>query len=447
MCKACFDRTKTINRPTLEKLKQRGICITCGGEWVGIHVGYYHPDNKYYEVRRKKEHTENRLCHFSRTEICEQGERCRYAHNRLELEVWIEQEKMFTEMKRPSSEKIRCVICKVEFRDVPNLETHLESRDHVARTKVMKILPEVGSSLQYKGPIRARPKVPFSKDTYELCRSFMKHGRCEDSTECKHAHTDEELKVWMEAQIAEKEVIERREPHISSSYASQSFSSQSQGGACRYSSSSNRNRDSKRKSEMSSSEPEKIENDSEYYWRVQGEIQFIRIEDVVKNRPNHVEILCNNDLEQTMEEESSKEFKWVFRIKSSKREILHGILLYEDRNMFKLEGVHKGVKEGKYSELNFPYVPNRNCYQLQQEINCATYIDVTLVFKPRIGQHRVYFVIECMDGGLVTREVKVKVKGITFKEAGETVKSETVPIPKKVSSVQDILPVNWELPG
>ena len=489
MCKACFNQTKTRNRPTLEMSRKRGTSNTCRGEWVEITVGYYHPDNKYYEIRLKKPISVNRLCHFSRTDICDRGERCRYAHNRLELEVWIAEDKMSVEMRNPKSTKIHCVICKVDFKEVHFLERHLQSREHVSRTDSMKILPEVGSSLEYNGPIRARPKIPYPKDTYELCRNFNRFGRCDFFTGCKHAHSEEELKVWLEAQEAEEEARKRKKEQSSSRYKSQSsssrpiggaayssghwnrtqstpssysssssqstsssnasssrsqsFSSQSQDGACKNPSSSNWNKDSRSRSEMSSSEPEPIESDLGYYWRVRGEIEFIRIEDVVKNRPNHIEILCNNDLQQTLDE-SPKEFKWMFRIKSSKREILHGIILYNDRNMFKLEGVHKGVEGGKYSEIKFPYIPNRNCYQLQREIDSTMFIDVNLLFKSKIGQYQVYIVVECKDGGLVARKVNIKVKEITFKQASEIFKSETVPIFKKVSSVQDILPVNWE---
>ena len=559
VCKACFDRTKARNRPTLEKSKQRGICNTCRGDWVGINVGYYHPDNKYYEIHRRLYYSENRLCSFNVTELCDRGDRCRYAHNRLELELWIEQEKMFTDMKSPSWNQLRCVICKVVFKDVPSLEMHLQSREHVRRTESLRILPEVGSSLKYIGPIRARPKVLNTKDTYELCVDFTKNGKCDFFTGCKRAHSEEELKVWLEAQEAEEEARKIKKEQISSKYKSQSsksrssssascssgnknrsrtqstpssyssssryqspsssyssssryqspsssyssssryqspsssihsgnrsqstssaypsgnrsqstssgyhsdsrsqstssassntsnsrpqsFSSQNQDGACKYPSSSNWNQDSRSRSEMSSSEPEP-ESDLGYYWRVRGEIEFIRIEDVVRNRPEHIEILCNNHLEQTMEE-SPKEFNWVFRIKSSEREILHGIILYNDHNMFKLEGVHKGVEGGKYCEIKFPYIPNRNCHQLQQKIDSTTLIDVNLLFKPKIGQHQVYIVVEFMEGGLVARKVNVTVKGVTFKKANETFKAETKPpLMRQVPSVEDTLPINWE---
>ena len=541
VCEYCFNETKTRNRPILAKSRYRGTCDSCGGEWLGINVGYYDPDRRYYPVRRRLFYSEHIFCPYVKDDRCYRGEKCRYAHNQLELELWIEEEKWLEDMKRPSSDKIRCVICKVEFRDVPNLVTHLESRDHVARTKGMKILPEVGSSLQYKGPIRARPKVPFSKVTYEVCRSFMRHGRCDFSTGCKYAHSDEELKVWKQAQKAEEENRERsrdnrdrrdrggqnfpryrsqsssshasanasgysngsrsqsppssysssnrsqstpnsyssgnKSQSTSSSYhsgnksqstssgyhssgryqstsstssntsssRSQSFSSQSQDGACKNPSSSKKKKQkNKTASNVISSKPQKIEEDSEYYLRVQEEIQLIRIEDVVMNRPKHIEILCDNHLEQTMDE-LPQEFKWVFRIKSTKREFLHGITLYEDRNMFKLKGVYKGVEKSKYSEIKFPDIPNRTYYHLQQEIDSTTFIDINLLFKPKIGQHQVYIVVECKDGGLVAREVNVKVKGVTFKKASETFKAETKPLRmKQVPPVQDILPVNWE---
>ena len=425
VCKYCFNLTKTSNPPVLEESSYLGTCISCGGEWVGINIGYYNPDKKYYQVRRRQYNSENELCRLNIKDKCNQGEKCRYAHNRLELELWIEEEeKLLTEMKNVITNKIRCVICKIEFRDVPNLETHLQSRDHVTRTNG-----------QYKGPIRARPKVPFSKDTYEMCRNFMRHGRCDFSTGCKYAHSKEELKVWKQAQMAE-ENSSRAKPPISSSYSS---------GIATDTSSHSRFKSQRRDI------PNQIEGDSEYYRGVQGEIQFLTIEDVVKNRPKHIEILCNNHLEQIMDE-SPKEFKWVFRIKSSKQEILQGITLYEDRNVFKLEGVHKGVEGGKYCEIKFPYIPNRTCYQLQQEINSTTFIDVTLAFKPKIGQHQVYIVVECMDGGLVARKVNVKVKGVTCKDREKSMVRKANPVESSktgnsIRPFEDVVPLQGYTEG
>ena len=410
---------------------------------MGMKVGYYQPDNTYYEIRRKLYYSENILCNSSITDVCDRGDRCRYAHNILELEVWLEEDKLLEEMTNPSSNKIHCIICRVEFEDGYNLQTHLRSNEHASRTTSMKILPEVGSSLLYKGPIRERPKVPFGLDTYELCRHFMKHGRCDYLFGCKHAHSEEELNVWIQAQIAEEESRKKRRGQSSSRSKSQSSRSYASGNA-NPSSSHSSSKSKPFSSSKNQHESEEVEGESEYFWQVQGEIEDQKIKDIVKNMPEHIEILCNNNLRQTMEG-STKEFKWVFRIKSSKRELLHGITLYDDRNMFKLERVLKGVEGGIWSEIKFPDTPNRICYELQQEIERAAYIDVTLVFKSQIGQHRVYFVVECMDGGLVAREVKVKVKGVTFQGANESFIDKTKPpLKKKVPPAQDILSINWK---
>ena len=42
------------------------------------------------------------------------------------------------------------------------------SNEHEARTEGMRILRDVGSSLEYTGPIRTRPKPSFHTNSYEV---------------------------------------------------------------------------------------------------------------------------------------------------------------------------------------------------------------------------------------------------------------------------------------
>ena len=471
VCKHCFDLTRCRNPPTLEKSYHRdGNCKTCGNKWIGINVGYYDQDRKWYVIRSRPFDSKHSLCRDHIFGAKCYRPHCRYAHNKLELQCWIEEEDLVMKRKRPGAHKISCVICRIDFKDIPNLRTHMESNEHETRTEGMRILREVGSSLEYTGPIRTRPKPSFHTKTYEVCKHLFRHGRCGYGTGCKHAHSEEELKVWKQAHMVEEEIRSRnrerrgqRPPYpnapSSSSYdsysanndasssRSESVFSQSQSGACKYPSSKfEKNPAFKRKAEEYSRVTEKIEGESEYVKRIYGEIDFIGIEDVINNRPDHIEILCPKNLTQTLED-TSNEISWLLRMKSSKPDQIQGVLLYDHRNVFKLGEVYKGYYEGgRRDEVKFSYLPNRTCYQLRQEVTKDSYIDVVVIFKPSIGQHQVNFVVEWKDGVLVARKITARLRGAEFKEVTEMFRAETQSILiKKVPSVQDILPINWEL--
>ena len=471
VCKHCFDLTRYRNPPTLEKYYHRdGNCKTCGNKWIGMNVGYHNEDRKWYVIRPRPFDSKLSLCRDHQFGAKCYRPHCRYAHNKLELQFWIEEEDLVMKRKRPSAHKISCVICRIPLKDIPNLRTHMESNEHEIMTDSMRILRDVGSSLEYTGPIRKRPKPSFHTNTYELCKHLFRHGRCGYGTGCKHAHSEEELKVWKQGHMVEEEIRSRNRerrgqrpypnPPSSSSYASysanndasndassnrsESVFSQSQSGACKYPSPGfEKNPFFKRKAEEYSRVTEKIEGESEYVKRMYGEIDMRGIEDVINNRPDHIEIFCDKYLTQTLED--SNEFRWLLRMKSSKPDQIQGVLLYDHRNVFKLGEVYKGFEGGKRNEVKFPYLPNRNCYQLNQEVTKDMYLDVVVIFKPSIGQHQVNFVVEWKDGVLVARNIRARMRGAGFREVTEKFKAETQPIPKKkVSSVQDILPINWE---
>ena len=473
VCRDCFISTKFRNPPTLEQFYHRdGNCRTCGNKWIGINVGYHNQDTRWYEVRPRSFDSKHSLCRNHQFGAKCYRPQCRYAHNKLELQCWIEEEDLEMKRKTLSAHKISCVICRIDFKDIPNLQTHMVSNEHEIMTEGMRILRDVGSSLVYTGPIRTRPKPSFKTNTYELCKYFTRHGRCGYGAGCKNAHSEEELKVWKQAHMVEEEILLRNRerkgqrppdsnPQSSSSYASYSASNdasndasnsrsesvihQSKSGACKYPSSKFEKKPVlKRKAEEYSRVTENIEGESEYVKRMYEEIDFIGIEDVINNRPDHIEILCDKDLTQTLED-SSNEFRWLLRMKSSKPDRIQGILLYDHRNVFKLGEVYKEFEGGRKNEVKFPYLPNRAYYQLHQEVTKDTYIDVVVMFKPSIGKHQVNFVVEWKDGVLVARNIRARLRGAGFREVTENFKAETQPIPKKkVSSYQDILPINWE---
>ena len=104
VCKDCFMDTFAKNPPTLEKYRYRdGKCKSCGREWVGINVGYYNPLRKWYTVRPRPFNSKLSMCRYKMGGNCYRDWRCRSAHNQLELEIWIEDDRLLMSRKRPGN--------------------------------------------------------------------------------------------------------------------------------------------------------------------------------------------------------------------------------------------------------------------------------------------------------------------------------------------------------
>ena len=195
VCEDCFNESR--NPPIREEVSNSdGSCRTCGRMWKGINVAYYPPHRKWYKIRKRRYDSALYLCRDKMSGSCMRGVKCRRAHNTLELEIWIG----IDSSQRPGNSKFMCVVCSEEFKNLEHLNSHMLGQLHVTKTRNMRILPEVGHSERYIGPIRSRPKLTFGCDSYELCRKFTSERRvCQFGNGCKHAHSEEELKVWMDS--------------------------------------------------------------------------------------------------------------------------------------------------------------------------------------------------------------------------------------------------------
>ena len=454
VCKNCFKNTITKNPPILEKYHSRDMkCNTCSLEWVDINIGYYPPNNMWYEVRPRPFNSEQVLCRYKMTGQCYRDWRCRMAHNPLELEIWTEEERLIMSKKRPSKPKFGCIICRKDFRDNDNLKTHLMGKEHETKTYNMWILPDVGSSIEYTGPIRARPKLPYGKDLYELCRTFARHGKCQYSSGCKYAHSEEELKVWTEALTAERyERHDKKYSHSSfdkGASSSRSHSS-SQDGASRYpsgsSESQHQGRSRSRSKQPPSSGGDNVEGQPDHVKEVYRRIRDFGIEPCLRNFPKHIQITCSRSLTITVEERNkANELKWVFGLKTTQPEYLSSIMLYDHKNMFILGEIAKcSTKGAGRNDLKQPYAPNRTSYVVQQAFNQELYFEIALLCKPEVGVYKVKIVFQIRDDILVAKEVKVKMQGDGFKNVTENFRIATKREPFKAVMVEDLLKVNWE---
>ena len=370
-------------------------CKTCSLEWVDINVGYYPPNNKWYEVRPRPFNSEHVLCRDKMTGQCYRDWRCRRAHNPLELEIWVEEERLIMSGKRPSKPKFGCIICRKDFRDNDNLEIHLIGREHEIKTYNIWILPDVGSSIEYTGPIRTRPKFPYGKDL-----------------------------------------------------ASHSHSSSSQDGASRYpsDSSESQHQERSRSKQPPSSGADNVNGQPDHVKEVYRRIRDFGIEPCLTNFPKHIQIVCNSSLTITVEERNkANELKWVFALKTTQLEYLNSIVLYDHKNMFNLGEIAKcSTKEAGRNDLKQPYVPNRTSYVVQQGFNEESYFEITLLCKPEVGVFKVQIVFEITENILVGREVKVKTQGEGFQNITDNFRNATKRESVKVSMSEDLLKVNWE---
>ena len=415
-------------------------------------MGYYPPKNKWFDIRPKTFISEHVLCQHKISGLCKRDWKCRWAHNPLELEIWIEEERMLMNRKRPSQPKFGCIICRKECRDSSSLKAHLMGSEHHTKTCNMWILPDVGSSIEYTGPIRARPKLAYGKDSYELCCTYARSGRCQYTAGCKHAHSEEELRVWMAALIAKRhERHDRRYSHSASNKGhstSRSYSSSSQEGACRYPSESSDSHSqgmyssSHRKSSVSDS----VEEGPDHIKEVYSRIRDFGIESCLKDFPEHIQLTCSRSLTITVEEKKkANELKWVFGLKTTQPDYLSLILLYDHKNMFSLGEIWKcSTKGAGRNDMKQPYVPNRSNYLVQQAFNPESYFEVTLLCTPEVGAYRVQIIFQITNDILIAREVKVKTQGEGFQNISDNFFNATKREKVKFVMSEDLLKVNWE---
>ena len=63
----------------------------------------------------------------------------------------------------------------------------------------MRVLPSVGSSMDFKGTVRERPNLSLDADKYQMCEDVAKGVTCRFKNTCKYAHSKEEMTAWNDA--------------------------------------------------------------------------------------------------------------------------------------------------------------------------------------------------------------------------------------------------------
>ena len=441
VCKDCFTSTRFQSRPKLEVYRDReGKCLACGKAWNGVTVGYYPPDNNWYEVRPRPFNSEKVLCQNKLKGKCYRDTRCRRAHNKLELHVWSSEgreRKGANYIKKP---KFRCIICYDEFPNSENLNAHMQSEKHHARADALYILPEVGSCLEYTGPIRQRPKLPYHKQDYELCRSYARSNRCQYGTGCKHAHS-EELGVWKRALVSEEYYYSQRRRFNYQEEADSSSKSDYR------SNSPSSSKGAESGSERAHKRNEKrVDEDPEYLEHVIRAIRKNGIKTIIGNRPKHIELSCDKNLTVTVSEDNkSTQITWSFKLKARQPDRLIAIVLHEHDNVFRLGDIFKcSVKGTGKSQPRYECTSKKTSYLVDQEVSSEWFIEVALIGKPRIGRYTVCVVFQLDQEVFFGREVTLKIRGEEFRQVTDNFRTKNKPQPKCVPTIEDLLKVNWE---
>ncbi|KAI6648466.1 Methyltransferase-like protein 2A isoform X1 [Oopsacas minuta] len=460
VCEDCFNAQ--TNPPTLEKIANSdGSCRTCGRMWSGISVAYYAPHRKWYRIRNLRHEYKLYLCPNKISGRCFRGVACRRAHNILELEIWTAKE------KRPDKPRFSCVICDNEFPSIENLNAHMMSEVHKMKTKSMRILPEVGHSARYSGPIRARPKLVYGSHSYEMCR----YKRCRFYNACKNAHSHEEQKVWIDALQAETN--KHPDQNHSGKFDSFNYSSlSSKSDSYNYSSSGgySSSQGASRYPSSSDSRPQWISENTvtepDCLQEVYRAIDNFGLKACILP-PDYIRMECSTPVVVNVGE--SNENQSLLTLQSTQPEFLNSIVLYQHKGIFTLGDIFKCNKEGGIRErLKHPHNANRTNYLIFQAFDSDNFFELAIICKPQIGEHRVHVIFQLQDGLLLAKEICVKPTGDEFKEVRENFMNTINPVPTHIPVVPSVpahahiptqpvpargrtpvadsmLPVNWEL--
>ena len=404
VCEDCFNESR--NPPIREKVyNSDGSCRTCGRMWIGIDIAYYPLHRKWHKIRKRRYDSRLYLCHDKMSGRCMRGVKCRRAHNILELEIWTATDSA----QRPGNRKFMCVICNEDFKIVEHLNSHMIGQAHVAKSRSMRILPEVGHSERYTGPIRSRPKLTFGSVSYELCHDFANQRRvCRYANGCKYAHSEEELKVWKDALKAD--TVEHRDKVYTSDRSSHPSSRSyvpSQGGASKYPSSS----ESRPHWYPEHSGTSDGGNDPDVLMQVYEAIDRFGLNACVLQMPNHIQLCCEGPDTVNIKADESLQVRYLVTLKATQPEFLNVVILYQHKGVFTLDGIYKcNVMGNNEEKIIHQHNVNKTNYLVFQKFDSDNFLEVRIIFRPQIGGHKVFVVFQLQDGLLLAREIYVKVR-------------------------------------
>ena len=452
VCEDCFNESR--NPPIREKVyNSDGSCRTCGRMWIGIDIAYYPPHRKWLRIRKRRYDSRLYLCHDKMSGRCMRGVKCRRAHNVLELEIWTATDSA----QRPGNRKFMCVICNEDFKIVEHLNSHMIGQAHVTKTKSMRILPEVGHSEWYTGPIRSRPKLTFGSVSYELCCDFVNQKRiCQFGNGCKHAHSEEELKVWMDALKADTvkhrdKVYSNTSDHYNSS--SRGSYSSSRGGASKYPSSS------ESRPHWYPEHPGTSDggNDPDVLMEVYETIDRFGLNACVLQMPNHIQLCCEGPDTVDIKADESLQVRYLVTLKATQLEFLNTVVLYQHKGVFSIDGIYKCNVMGDREKIIHQHNVSKTNYLVFQEFDSDNFLEIPIIFRPQIGGHKVFVIFQLQDGLLLAKEIYVKVRTEESSTVNDNFRKSTarprapsytptpVPVPTGNPSVVDNMSfVNWE---
>ena len=296
-----------------------------------------------------------------------------------------------------------CVVCNEQFTNLEHLNSHMMGQPHVAKTRNMRILPEVGHSERYIGPIRPRLKLAVGRDSYQLCRKFGNQRRVCNG--CKDAHTEEELKVWMDAHQAESIKRSDKVDHYNSS-SSKKYYFSSQSGA---SSSSSRCEECPRwYSEDSCISDSR--NDPQVLMEVYKTIDRFGLNACIFQLPNHIRLRCEGPDTVSIRTDESPQVMYLVTLETTQPEFLNLVILYQHKGMYSLGDIYKcNMVEDTREKLVYQHNVGKTNYLIFQELDPDNVLEVHIICRVQIEGHKVFAIFQLQDGLLLAKEINADV--------------------------------------
>ena len=170
------------------------------------------------------------------------------------------------------------------------------------------------------------------------------------------------------------------------------------------------------------------------------------ISQYLKNCPPHINLFEKNNTPLNLEvEEGSNQIKWNFRLSVTKQDKLHAVILYDHKKSFRIGKLERGLFREKSSQLiSCHYYSYHTGCHVDREINSDSFIDITLLCKPRFGTFKTYLVLQLQFGTLLAKEIRVHVGEKKFAEMANEFQEE---VQRTATTLQEISPqdiVVWE---
>ena len=437
VCSFCFSSSSNASQPKLstEQCKNRNemVCKRCRKKWSSINVTQSPAENTWYHIRARPNKHKTIMCKaILNSKQCATGVDCKFPHNFFEKEVW-ESATENSPAVPSCREKYYCFVCKLSFQTQSELSGHMNSFEHEKSAEKMRVLPSVGSNMDFKGTVRDRPNLSLDADEYQMCEDVAKGFKCRYKNACKYAHSIEERIAWNEALQAEL-LMQDTEDVFSG--VGQDNNWQLEGdtrrGTCvvlskRDSTPSTpqgtptrvKHKGKLRGSQTSITSPTGNPSLLPTHRNKKIEPLFIKgiTRTIAKNSissylnavPKHIRLQCDKSTDVSINSTETQEVVWNVRLSCSTEEQLHAVVLYNHKKCFRIAQLMLGDTQGDSRQLQTQLYSNNTGCILDINLSSSKFIEVSVVFRPQKGEYSLYIVFQLIYGTLIAYKIQVRV--------------------------------------